>query len=108
MGMADWRPWAALATMQPTLYGDLAMWDQLAFSRYPLFCRELRDLMDYAGADKVLFATDNPILSITESTAEWVSLIRDLPRNAPAGIRFSDEEVEGILGGNAERVLRWR
>lgn len=105
MGMADWRPWAALATMQPTLYGDLAMWDQLAFSRYPLFCRELRDLMDYAGADKVLFATDNPILSITGSTAEWVNLIRDLPRNAPAGIRFTDEEVEGILGGSAARIL---
>ncbi len=105
MGMVDWRPWAALAAHQPNLYGDLAMWDAYAFGRYDLFCRELRDLIDFVGIEKVLFATDNPIAQVVRTTREWISLIKDLPDNAPHGIRFTDEEVEAILGGNAISLL---
>lgn len=105
MGQANWRSWAALATHQPNLYGDLAMWDAFAFGKYELFCRELRDLMDYAGAEKVLFGTDNPIYGIVISTKEWIQLIKDLPTNAPNGIKFTQEEVDGILGGNAAAML---
>lgn len=105
MGQMNWRPWAALASHQPNLHGDLAMWDAFAFGHYELFCRELRDLIDYAGISKVLFGTDNPIFGIVISTKEWIQLIRGLPRNAPAGINFTDEEVDAILGGNAARLL---
>jgi hypothetical protein len=105
MGQMNWRPWAALASHQPTLFGDLAMWDAFAFGHYELFCRELRDLIDYAGVSKVLFGTDNPIFSIVIPTKDWIQLLRDLPRKAPAGIKFTNEEVEAILGGNAAAVL---
>ena len=105
MGMIDWRPWAALATHHPNLYGDLAMWDVYAFGRYELFCRELRDLIDFVGVEKVLFATDNPIAQVVRTTRDWIALIRDLPTNAPSGIRFTEEEVDAILGGNAVSLL---
>ncbi|RJP24032.1 MAG: hypothetical protein C4520_04890 [Candidatus Abyssobacteria bacterium SURF_5] len=105
MGQMNWRPWAALAAHQPTLYGDLAMWDAYAFGHYELFCRELRDLIDYAGISKVLFGTDNPIFSIVAPTKEWISLLRELPKKAPAGITFTEAEVEAILGGNAASML---
>jgi hypothetical protein len=105
MGLVNWRPWAALATHQPNLYGDLAMWDAFAFGRYELFCRELRDLIDYAGIEKVLFATDNPIGQIVRTTREWIGLIQNLPSQAPPGIRFTEEEVKAILGGNAVSLL---
>jgi predicted TIM-barrel fold metal-dependent hydrolase len=105
MGMINWRPWAALAAHQPNLYGDLAMWDSYAIGNYELFCRELRDLIDYAGVSKVLFGTDNPIPSIIEPTKTWVQLIRDLPVKAPSGLTFTEEEVEAILGGNAASIL---
>jgi len=105
MGQMNWRPWAALATHQPNLYGDLAMWDAFAFGRYELFCRDLRDLIDYAGIEKVLFGTDNPVAGIVVSTKDWIQLIKDLPANAPDGITFTDEEVNAILGGNAARLL---
>ncbi|MBI4831270.1 MAG: amidohydrolase family protein, partial [Candidatus Lindowbacteria bacterium] len=36
MGQMNWRPWAALASHQPNLYGDLAMWDAFAFGHYGL------------------------------------------------------------------------
>jgi len=105
MGMADWRSWAGLAAQQPDLYGDLAMWDALAFGNYELFCRELRDLLDYAGASKVLFGTDSPIFSLVIPTQKWIQLLKDLPEKAPERIRFSEAEVNAILGGNAAFVL---
>ncbi|UCD56139.1 MAG: amidohydrolase family protein [Candidatus Hydrogenedentota bacterium] len=105
MGQINWRPWAALASHQPNLYGDLAMWDAFAFGHYELFCRELRDLIDYAGVSKVLFGTDNPIFGIVIPTRDWIQLIKDLPVKAPEGIRFTREEVDGILGGNAASLL---
>jgi predicted TIM-barrel fold metal-dependent hydrolase len=105
MGMADWRSWAGLAAQQAHLYGDLAMWDALAFGNYELFCRELRDLLDYAGASKVLFGTDSPIFSLVIPTKKWIQLLKDLSVKAPDGIRFSEEEVGAILGGNAASIL---
>jgi predicted TIM-barrel fold metal-dependent hydrolase len=105
MGAIDWRSWANLAAHQPNLYGDLAMWDAYAFGRYALFCRELRDILDYAGASKVLFGTDNPIFNTIEPTRNWIRLLKDLPSNAPKGIHFTEAEIDAILGGNAASIL---
>jgi len=106
MGAINWRSWATLAAHQPNLYGDLAMWDSYAFGHYELFCRELWDILDYAGDSKVLFGTDNPIFNTVQPTKNWIKLIKDLPVNAPQGIIFNEEEVNGILGGNAAAILR--
>jgi predicted TIM-barrel fold metal-dependent hydrolase len=105
MGAVDWRSWANLAAHQPNLYGDLAMWDSYAFGHYELFCRELRDILDYAGCHKVLFGTDNPLFNTVEPTGNWIQLLKELPIAAPAGIRFTEEEIAAILGGNAAFVL---
>lgn len=105
MGQINWRPWAALAAQQPNLYGDLAMWDHYALAHYTLFCRELRDVLDYAGYTKVLFGTDNPIASTIEPTQNWIRLLKDLPEKAPAGISFTEDEIDGILGRNAASIL---
>ncbi len=105
MGAVDWRPWAALAAFQPNLHGDLAMWDALAVGNYKLFCRELRDILDLAGPTKVLFGTDNPIFNTVNPTRDYIRLIKDLPEKAPGGITFTEEEANGILGGNAASML---
>jgi len=105
MGAVDWRSWANLALHQPNLYGDLAMWDAHAFGHYELFCRELRDIIDYAGVTKVLFGTDNPLFNTVEPTRNWIHLLRGLPANAPDGIKFTEEEVAAMLGGNAASIL---
>ena len=105
MGYINWRQWAALATHQPNLFGDLAMWDTYAFVRYDLFCRELRDLIDFTGVDKILFGTDDPVFRIVRPTSDWIQLLKDLPEKAPAGIKFTHEEVNAILGENAAKIL---
>jgi hypothetical protein len=108
MGAVEWRSWANLAGHQPNLYGDLAMWDSYAFGHYELFCRELRDILDYVGCAKVLFGTDNPLFNTVEPTRNWIRLLKELPVNAPQGIRFTEEEVAAILGGNAAFILGWK
>ena len=105
MGMVNWRPWASLAARQPNLYGDLAMWDHYTFTHFNLFCRELRDILDYTGPSKVLFGTDNPMASAVVPTKTLIQLFKELPEKAPAGTRFTKEEVDGILGGNAASLL---
>jgi predicted TIM-barrel fold metal-dependent hydrolase len=105
MGGIHWRPWANLAMHQPTLYGDLAMWDIMAFGNYKLFCRELRDVIDFAGISKVLFGTDGPVLTIIEPAGNMIKLIKELPKNSPDGIEFTEEEVNAVLGGNAASVF---
>ena len=105
MGFTGCRSWAGLAERQPNLYRDLAMCDAYAFGHYELFCRELRDLLDYAGASKVLFGTDGPVFESVIPTKKWIQLLKDLPEKAPEGIHFSEEEIDGILGGNAASIL---
>jgi len=105
MGACNWRPWASLAARQPNLYGDLAMWDHWAFTKFNLFCRELRDILDFVGPHKVLFGTDNPMASAVVPTKRLIQLLRDLPEKAPAGITFTREEIDGILGNNAAAML---
>jgi hypothetical protein len=34
-----------------------------------------------------------------------VQLIRGLPQKSPEGIKFTEEEISDILGGNAQRIL---
>ncbi|MFW9823530.1 MAG: amidohydrolase family protein [Candidatus Thorarchaeota archaeon] len=100
-----WREWAALAAFYPNLHGDMAMWQAYAFGKYELFCRELRDLIDYAGLEKVLFASDGPVYDPVVPTKDYIQLIKDLPKNAPKGIKFTREEIDAILGGNAANLF---
>ena len=52
------------------------MWDTYAKSSYDLFCRELRDIIDLVGVDRILFGTDDPILRVIQPAKEWIDLIR--------------------------------
>lgn len=104
-GYVNWRLWGSLAAYQSTMYGDLAVWDNLAFMNYPLFCRELRTAIDLVGAHKILFGSDAPVQTLIDPLRKWIDAIRDLPEKAPDGIRFTREEIDLILGGNAKRIL---
>jgi predicted TIM-barrel fold metal-dependent hydrolase len=108
VGLYNWRPWASLAAFHDNLYGDLSMWDLIAFGNYPFFCRELRDLIDCAGISKITFGTDDPFQIILRPTRDWVGMIQSLPQDAPEGVEFSEEEVTAILGGNAAQLLGLR
>ena len=105
MGRLAWREWAQLAQFRRNLYGDLAMWQIFAVASYERFCRDLRDVLDIAGVDSVLFGSDGPSFTALIPNEQFLGILRDLPCKAPAGIRFTEEEIDAVLGGNARRVF---
>lgn len=104
-GYINWRPWASLAAYQSNMHGDLAVWDTLAYKNYGLFCRQLREAIDLAGPTKILFGSDAPIQTLLYPIKTMIGFIRDLPQKAPAGIHFTEKEVDLMLGGNARALF---
>ena len=84
---------------------DFCAWQTIAQQRYDQFRHILRKFLDDFGADRVLFGTDAPLLEGVISSREWLEIIKDLPRQASQGQRFTEEEVEAMLDGNAQRLL---
>jgi predicted TIM-barrel fold metal-dependent hydrolase len=106
MGYMGWREWAALAQFKGRICGDLAMWDLMAVSKPHLFRRYLREALDIVGMEQILFASDGPSFEPLVSTEHWLGIIRNLTTEGADGIRFTEEEVRAILGGNAARIFR--
>jgi predicted TIM-barrel fold metal-dependent hydrolase len=104
-GYRWWRDWCSIAEWKPNFYGCLTEWQLMAVGRYEEFCRILRQMIDLAGVDRILFGTDSPGFDLLVPTQRWIEVLKGLPQNAPEGIEFTDEEVEAILGGNARRIL---
>jgi predicted TIM-barrel fold metal-dependent hydrolase len=105
MGHLLWHDWCEVAYFKRNVYGDLSEWQIFAVGQYAWFCRTLREMIDLVGADRIFFATDGPYMELVVGNAQWVSIIKDLPRKAPTGIAFTEEESAAILGGNARSFL---
>jgi hypothetical protein len=105
MGQYWWRDWAGSAYYLPNLFGDLAEWQIVAKRNFKLFCTELRQVIDICGKEKILFGSDGPIFEPIVPVKEWVNLLGNLPKEAAEGTTLTKEEIEAILGGNAQRIL---
>ena len=106
MGLMWWHDWVALAQLKKNIHGDLAGWQIIAESKPHLFRRYLREILDIIGPDQVLFATDGPYMEPHVSNRRWVEIIKGLTTEGADGIKFSNEEVKAILGGNASKVFK--
>jgi len=106
MGDIWWHDWAAIAKYKRNICGDLAMWQLTVISKPHIFRRYLREILDILGPNQVLFATDGPVFEPHVPNRRWVEIIKGLTIEGTDGIKFSNEEVEAILGGNAARVFR--
>ena len=94
-----------LAGLKYSILTDVSAWQDVAKFNFRKFCTVLRSALDHLGKDRVLFGTDNPFVSALMSTKEYADLIKGLPQNAPEGITFTEDEVNAILGGNADRIF---
>ena len=106
MGNMWWRDWVALAQYKKNICGDLAMWQLMARNRPNLFRRYLREILDIVGPEQVLFASDGPLFELHLSNQCWVEVIKNLTTESADRIKFSDEEVKAILGGNASKIFK--
>jgi len=95
----------AIAKYKKNIYGDLAMWQLMAGRELGRFRRVLREIIDDVGVEQVLFASDVPALEPLVSNRRWVEILKGLPGDSSDGIKFTEKEVEAILGGNAARIL---
>jgi predicted TIM-barrel fold metal-dependent hydrolase len=98
-----WQEAIQAAMWMPNVYVDLSLW-QDPYMRLPKvrFYQWLRDIIDLAGADKILFATDAPYPNLMCPLKDWA----DAFRKRETDIKFTDEEINLIMGEAARKVLR--
>jgi predicted TIM-barrel fold metal-dependent hydrolase len=107
LGVGWWRELASLIEKRKNLYADISGWQVYAMRSFPYFCRTLREILDIVGPGALLFGTDGPTFRLYSYTNKvWARTISELPKSAPAGIHFSQEEIEGILWKNASTFLK--
>lgn len=102
-------PWKdellSLMKTRDNLFADISSY-QFGYHQSPTtFRKTLRDAIDIGGDEKILFASDFPSCRSAMSNSEWVEIFKKLPEESGDGIKFSSEEVDNILGKNAERIL---
>jgi len=105
LGFCWWPEVATIASVKLNLYGCLTGWQLDAQQDYTKFCHTLRTIMNKMGPERILFGTDGPFASPSFTTKDWIDAIKALPEKSPEGITFTHEEVAGILGGNAQKLL---
>jgi hypothetical protein len=101
-----WYPEAvAICNNATNVYLDLSVWQQRL--RRPLeFYRDLRTLLNSVPWQRVLFGSDYPFLKRLVNQERWVRAFTEIPDLVKElGIEFKDEEIEGIMGGNAAKIL---
>jgi predicted TIM-barrel fold metal-dependent hydrolase len=106
-GMAWWQEAAEIAWHHHNVFLDIAYW-QAKYLRSPeRFAQELRGLISTAGRQRVMFGTDWPALRTVRRVrhAEWVGVLQRLADEPLGGSSFDGEEIDLLLGGNAERLL---
>ena len=102
-----WRTAAHLARIHPNLYAELSGFQPVAFNQFPLFCQILREMIDTCGANKIIWATDDPVMNaLGIKTKAYLEIMRSLPEKSADGIKFTEAEISAILGGNAQRLMK--
>lgn len=102
-GLESWQQALLAASIMPNIYLDLSLSGQWSYwLNREKFYEWLRYMMDEATASKLLFASDWPGPNNWTPLEEWV----DAFRNPKTGIKFSKEEMEMVLGRNAQQVFR--
>jgi len=105
LGLEFWRDLLALGKVRDNVLCDFCGWQSVARKNYSQFCYILRKFLDEFGCERVIFGTDAPILEEEMTSKEWVEMVKNLPREAPAPHHFTDEEVSALIDGNARRLL---
>ena len=105
-GLYGYHQMISVMSIKLNIMSDISAWQINADRHYPFFCKALRELMDFVEPERIFFGTDSPSFWSIMSNKDWVQLLKDLPQNAPDGTTFTEEEINLLLGGNAQRLLK--
>jgi len=90
---------------RPNLYTEISMSQDMAKRDYPQFARMIREAVDAFGPERVLFGTDSPFSWGIISEKNFVAAIKELATKAPDDAKFTESEIEMLLGLNAKKLL---
>ncbi len=105
MSHAWWQDLLAIASVKTNIFVDISGWELEVMTHHDDFCKILKRFVDELGYERILFGTDGPGFRQICPPRDYVQLIRELPEKSPEGIKFTEEEISAILGGNAQRIL---
>jgi predicted TIM-barrel fold metal-dependent hydrolase len=100
-GLESWEQCRLACAALPNVYMDLSIRQFDYQINKQKFYGWLRDMIDWTGPWKILFATDAPLPTFYLPTRDWVQAI-DEPET---DIEFTREERDIILGKAAEAVF---
>jgi len=107
-GFCWWPEALNIASTKPNVYVDLAGWQPKTY-RNPVadFYTPLRTMLNTVGPSRVLFGSDWPALRLFRGgQANWVRVFTEPPDVVKeAGITFTRDEIDAILGGNAASLI---
>lgn len=99
-------PWTApcveLLARHPNLHADLSIFG--SYQSVPTVARALAHARRVGVLDRLLWGTDYPFATMTDSVARMAELARD-PEPWPDGTVLSAEEHRALMGGTAARLL---
>ena len=99
-----WREAITVLRTKPNCYAELAGWQNRASADPEQFAKDVGEIRDAIGAERILYGTDWP--APIGTPGGFIQAIRDLPQvGSECGVNFTVEETEAILGGNTERLL---
>lgn len=101
-GLESWEQCRLACAALPNVFMDISIRQFDYQINRQSFYRWLRDMIDWTGPWKILFATDAPLPTFYLPTKEWVDAIDD-PKT---DIEFTREERDIILGRAAEAVFQ--
>ncbi|WP_265112084.1 amidohydrolase family protein [Halosolutus halophilus] len=107
MSFGWWRDLYAIADSKPNcgLHVDISAWQERAKQHPEEFATAVRRLMDAVGSDRILWGTDDPAFDPVHPKEEWLDNVRALGERK-SGPRFTDDEIDALLGENAARLFR--
>jgi hypothetical protein len=103
---------AEIMTARANMYSEISGHQVAAVGMPEYELRTLRNLLDVPALlgpsirDRLMFGTDWPYIVSVMSDDAWAEWVRKIPeKGKDFGLRFTQEEVNKILGGNAKRIL---
>ena len=94
----------ARSKINARLHVDISGWQERCKEDPEEFATAVRKLMDAVGSDRMHFGTDDPAFDPVHPKEEWLENVQSLA-DREAAPTFSDEEIEQLLGKNADRLL---
>lgn len=93
-----WRDAMMVIRTKPNCYGELAGWQRRHHETPEQFFKDLGELRDAVGADRIWYGTDAPAVG-NVPLKPFADALRNLPESAGKyGVKFTTEEAEAIMG----------